>query len=93
MWKITVRPCKPFNTVAPFWVEYASSDEERDTILAASASRGDSARVEEISSLPTPRPPADPQPVRRTYEWASPFEDSGIPGAKSHTRSFVKPGI
>lgn len=93
MWKITVRPCKPQNTVAPFWVEYASSDEERDTILAASASRGDSARAEEISSLPVSCPPADPPPVRRTYEWASPFEDSGIPGAKSHTRSFVRPGI
>ena len=93
MWKITVRPRKPFNTVAPFWVEYASSDEERDTILAASASRGDPARAEEISALPAPRSVPPAPRATRTYIWASCFDEAGVPGAKSHPRNFVKSGI
>lgn len=93
MWKITVHPRKPFNTVTPFWVELASTETARDEILKAAAFRGDRARVEEIAG-PPPAPPEDPPlyPLPR-YEWASPFECSGISGAKKHTRSFVKPGI
>ena len=93
MWKITIKPRQPFNKVAPFWVEYASSDEERDTILAAAATRGDSARTEEISALPAPRSAKAAPRATRTYEWASCFDEAGVPGAKSHPRNFVKPGI